>query len=728
MSADGGVRRDRTSDLQLLIDSTPGLIHTGRPDGYLDFFNQTWLTYIGRPLENLQGWNWTAFIHPADVERMVEKWRASLASGEPYLDETRVRRADGEYRWMLHHKVALRDARGQIVRWYGSSIDIEDRKRAEEQLYRSSQELRRREAYLAEAQRLSHTGSFGWKRDRGEVVWSDETYRIFEYENTLRPTIGSIIQRVHPEDRALVQQVIDRASHAATGFEHEYRLQMADGRIKHVQAIAHAVQNASGELEFIGAVTDITERKTTEDKIREQEMEFRQILDLAPQLVAVFGPDRERLYANRIALEYLDMSLDEWRHRPVGVDVHPDDYDKLKVFEDRASSSYELELRVRKGDGSFRWFLSRFNALHDEKGLLKRWYIALTDIDERKRAEQKLQQENVVLREEIDKASMFEEIVGTSSPLKAVLSRIARVGPTDSSVLITGETGTGKELIARAVHKRSQRSGGPFISVNCAALPPTLVASELFGHEKGAFTGATQRRLGRFEMADGGTIFLDEAGELLPDTQAALLRVLQEREFERLGGGRPIQVDVRVIAATNRDLNAAVANGIFRQDLLYRLNVFPIDVPPLRERRDDILILVEYFVQRYANRAGRNIRSIDQKTLDLLQSYDWPGNIRELQNIIERSVIVSSGEVFSVDELWLSKTVSSTPSRVEASALLNPDDPPRTEREVIEAALAESRGRVSGPAGAAAKLRIPPSTLESRIKALKIDKSRFKFA
>ena len=233
-----------------------------------------------------------------------------------------------------------------------------------------------------------------------------------------------------------------------------------------------------------------------------------------------------------------------------------------------------------------------------------------------------------------------------------------------------------------------------------------------------------QRRLGRFEMADGGTIFLDEVGELLPDTQAALLRVLQEREFERVGGGQPIQVDVRVIAATNRDLNAAVANGTFRQDLLYRLNVFPIEMPPLRERKDDILMLVEYFVQRYANRAGKNIRSIDQKTLDLLQSYDWPGNIRELQNVIERSIILSSTDVFSVDELWLSKRTSPQASRVQSPAL---NVEPRSEREIIEAALAETRGRVSGPSGAAAKLGMPPSTLEDRIKALKINKQQFKF-
>jgi formate hydrogenlyase transcriptional activator len=263
--------------------------------------------------------------------------------------------------------------------------------------------------------------------------------------------------------------------------------------------------------------------------------------------------------------------------------------------------------------------------------------------------------------------------------------------------------------------------------VNCAALPPTLVSSELFGHEKGAFTGATERRLGRFEMADGGTIFLDEVGELLPDTQAALLRVLQEREFERVGGGRPIHVDVRVIAATNRDLNAAVANGAFRQDLLYRLNVFPIEMPPLRERKDDILILVEYFVQRYANRTGRNIRLIDQKTLDLLQSYDWPGNIRELQNVIERSIILSSTDVFSVDELWLSKRTAPQASRVETSVAFKGEVKPHNEQEIIKAALAESRGRVSGPSGAAVKLGMSPSTLEDRIKALNIDKRRFKY-
>jgi PAS domain S-box-containing protein len=354
------------------------------------------------------------------------------------------------------------------------------------------------------------------------------------------------------------------------------------------------------------------------------------------------------------------------------------------------------------------------------------------DLTERKHDEaeiralkDQLYRENLALRDEVDRAFMFEEIVGSSKTLKAALSRIASVAPTDSTVFISGETGTGKELIARAVHKRSRRSARAFVSVNCAALAPTLISSELFGHERGAFTGATQRRLGRFELADGGTIFLDEVGELLPETQVALLRVLQEREFERVGGTQPIRIDVRVIAATNRDLGTAVASGSFRQDLFYRLNVFPIEVPPLRERQDDILLLVEYFVHRYASRTGKNIRSIDKKTLDLLQAYDWPGNIRELQNVIERSVILSASDVFTVDESWLSTRSLRPPARVAASAPAPGD--PRSERETIEAALAECRGRVGGSSGAAVKLGVPPSTLDHRIKALNINKAQFKF-
>jgi PAS domain S-box-containing protein len=364
----------------------------------------------------------------------------------------------------------------------------------------------------------------------------------------------------------------------------------------------------------------------------------------------------------------------------------------------------------------------------------------IRDITERKHAQEELEKafqeiqalkdqlykQNLALRDEVDSASMFEEIVGASTALQRVLSRVRKVAPTDSTVFITGETGTGKELIARAVHKSSRRSERAFVSANCAAMAPSLIQSELFGHEKGSFTGATQRRLGRFELADGGTLFLDEVGELPPDTQVALLRVLQEREIERVGGVRPVQVNVRVIAATNRDLKAATESGTFRPDLFYRLNVFPIEVPPLRERKDDILMLLEYFVKRYGNRAGKTMRSIERKTLELFQVYDWPGNIRELQNVVERSVIVSSGDVFSVDESWLTKESSRPSCVVQTSPPIKNDA--RSEREIIEAALTDSRGRVSGPSGAATKLGMPASTLESRIKVLKIRKDQFTFS
>jgi PAS domain S-box-containing protein len=663
---------------------------------------------------------WTD-LSPAEWrERDERALTEALATGtlQPY--EKEFLRKDGS-RVPVLLGAALFEGRSEGVAFV---LDLSEQKRAEEA-------LRRSESYLAEAQRLSQTGSWAWSPEQDNRYWSEECYRILSFDpRDGLPRFEDFVQRLHPGDQPAFRKLIQTAIRERAEFEADYRVVHPDGAVRDIHVVGHPVLSTSSDLvEFVGTVIDVTERKTAEEKIREQEMELRQILDLSPQEVAVFGPSGERLYANRFALDYLGLSLGEWRQKPgnffrPGGFIHPDDQERAaRAYSDSNGSAYELELRVRGADGNYRWFLERCNPLHDDKGQVKRWYVASTDIDERKRAEEKLQQENVALREEIDKASMFEEIVGTSRSLKTVLSRIAKVAPTGSSVLITGETGTGKELVARAVHKRSQRSGCPFVSVNCAALPPTLVSSELFGHEKGAFTGATGRRLGRFEMADGGTTFLDEVGELLPDTQAALLRVLQEREFERVGGGHPIQVDVRVIAATNRDLNAAAANGTFRQDLLYRLNVFPIEMPPLRERKDDILILVEYFVQRYANRAGRIIRTIDQKTLDLLQSYDWPGNIRELQNVIERSIILSSTDVFSVDELWLSKRTS--PPRAETSPALNVE--PRSEREIIEAALAETRGRVSGPSGAAAKLRIPPSTLETRIKALKINKQRFKF-
>jgi formate hydrogenlyase transcriptional activator len=316
----------------------------------------------------------------------------------------------------------------------------------------------------------------------------------------------------------------------------------------------------------------------------------------------------------------------------------------------------------------------------------------------------------------------LDGIIGLSDALTRVLEKISRVAPTDATVLITGQSGTGKEVTARAIHERSHRAARPFIRVNCAALPPSLIASELFGYEKGAFTGAAQRHLGRFERADRGTIFLDEIGDIPAETQVALLRVLQEREFERLGGTHPVPIDVRVLAATNCDLRVAVATGRFRADLYYRLNVFPIHMPALRDRIDDIPSLVEHLIARCAAKIGKNVRCVDDASLQRLVTYHWPGNIRELQNVLERAVILCEGETARIEEEWLDsgEAIPSFESIGLSSSLMS------RERELIEAALEKSMGRVAGPNGAAGQLGIPRSTLESKIKSLQIDKFRYK--
>src|SRR5437762_10552641 len=564
-----------------LVDTTPAFVHTALPNGDVDFYNRGWLEYVGLPLTDLLGWGWTRMIHPEDVETIVPKWRAALEAGEPFVGESRVRRADGEYRWFLHREEPLRNELGEIVKWYGSSIEIQ-------------------------------------------------------------------------------------------------------------------------------------ERKIAEQRIREQETELRQILDLTPQHIGVLAPDGSRLYVNHTALEYFGITLEQWREpgRVPNSLAHPEDrehflYERKKRFLE--GKPQEFEARLLRHDGEFRWFLFRQTPLKDERGHITRWYGTATDIEDRKRAEEEIRKENIALREELGKTSMFEEVIGSSSALQMVLARAAKVAPTDSTVLIMGETGTGKELIARAIHKRSNRSERPFISVNCAAVPSSLIMSELFGHEKGAFTGAVQRRLGRFELAEGGTIFLDEVGDLPMETQIALLRVLQEREFERVGGTEVLRADVRVISATNRDLQAAIADGAFRSDLYYRLNVFPIKLPPLRERKDDVPLLVNYFVDRYAKRAGKKIKHIQKKALEALEEYSWPGNVRELQNVIERSLIICETNEFSIDKSWVANEPQSSRAAIDRKS---------NEWQRIEAALAQSNGKISGASGAAAKLGLPPSNLESNIRSL----------
>jgi PAS domain S-box-containing protein len=585
-----------------IVDTIPGFVFTLSAAGKVELLNRQALEYFGSTIEEWKNSPDFSHVHPDDLPRVMDAYRGWLETGQPQDLELRQRRADGVYRWFQSRALPARDMEGRVAGWYILLTDIDDRKRAEDALRSNEQSLR-----------------------------------------LIVDSIPGIV----------------------------------------------ATLNAAGEVEFV----------------------------------------------NRTSLEYTGKTSEELKNWATSDTVHPDDLPRIIEAWKHAIETgqpLDLESRSRRADGVYRWVHLRARPQRDAEGRIVRWYNLLTDIEERKRAEGELEKafqeikrlkdrlhdENVVLREQIEKVFMFEEIVGSSPALKTVLSGIVKVAPTDSTVLITGETGTGKELIARAIHKGSQRADHAFISVNCAAIPSALIASELFGHEKGAFTGALQQRQGRFELAHYGTIFLDEIGELPAETQIALLRVLQERQFERVGGNRIISTDVRIVAATNRDLVAAFASGIFRADLFYRLNVFPIHVPPLRDRREDIPMLVEYFVKRYAETARKQISKIDKHTLKLCRSYDWPGNIRELQNIIERSVILCTGDIFSIDEAWLS---SQNPSRRKSSGALT-QNLQSYEKELVEAALAESNGKVAGPNGAAAKLGIPPSTLHFKIKQLKIQK------
>jgi formate hydrogenlyase transcriptional activator len=663
--------------------------------------------------------------HPDDRNLVRQKIDRAARESTGFDLEHRLLMPDGSLKHIHVLARALETSPGNLE-FVGAVTDVTAAKQAE-------LKLRESEAYLAEAQRLSNTGSWAWNPATGENrYWSDECFRLMGFDPAGgMPPFELVVQRFHPEDRPIFAEELKRASRDRGEFELDYRIVHPGGEIRDIHAVGHPVLGPSGDLvEFVGSVIDVTERKKAEDNIRQSENELRRILDFAPQQIAVLGPDRTRIYSNQAMLDYLGFSLEEWQSSDPRRFVHPDDFEHMMSHEHNEflkGLPHEVELRLLGIDQKYRWFLVRYSPLRDEQGGITRWYLAGTDIEDRKQAEQRLHDENVALREEIDRASMYEEIVGTSPALRAVLSRVSKVAPTDSTVLITGETGTGKELIARAIHRRSQRSSRAFISVNCAAIPRDLIASELFGHEKGAFTGAIQRRLGRFELAEGGTIFLDEIGELPVETQIALLHVLQEREFERVGGTISIQTNVRVIAATNRDLQEAIAQSTFRSDLFYRLNVFPIEVPALRERQEDIPMLVAYFIDRYARKSGKTIRSIDKKSLEVLQSYPWPGNIRELQNVIERSAIVCETEYFSVDESWLSR------QPVESEPKSKPKSQPEIsrklaarEKEMIESALRESGGRVSGPSGAAIKLGIPGSTLDSKIRSLRIDKNRFR--
>jgi len=713
--------------LRQIVDGISALLAVMTPDGAVEIVNRQILDYFGKTLEELKEWSSTDAVHPDDLPYVTAAWKQSLESGQPFDSEHRQRGADSVYRWFHVQGLPVNDADGRIVCWCVLQTDIDERKRAEEALRESERELRQ----LID----SVPGMIAVGTAAGQLEYANK--RFLDYVGaTFEELSADFLQPIHPDERETMGKEWLRCQSLGQSLEVDQRLRRFDGVYRWVHVRVDPLRDDRGRIvRWYGLHTDIDDqrraeqaRRQSEEKIRQSERELRQILDLTPLHITEFGPDGRRLYNNRAALDYHGLTLEEWKSADLETLFHPQDAERVAREQPSrflSGSSFENEMRLRRSDGQCRWFLFRFQPMLDEQGRLTRWYAAATDIEDRKQAEQRVLNENVALREEIDKASMFEEIVGTAPPLQTVLSRISKVAPTDSNVLITGETGTGKELVARAIHRRSGRSSRAFVSVNCAAIPRDLIASELFGHEKGAFTGATQRRSGRFELAEGGTIFLDEIGELPAETQIALLHVLQEHEFDRVGGAGSIRTNVRVIAATNRDLEAAIAAGLFRSDLFYRLNVFPIEIPSLRERREDIPLLVEYFIDRYARKAGKSFQAVNKTSLDLLQSYPWPGNIRELQNVIERSVIVCESENFSVDESWLSRQPVATEQNGRLNVLKRL---PSQEKAIIEGALRESGGRVYGPSGAAAKLGMARSTLESKIRSLKINKNRFKAA
>lgn len=571
--------------------------------------NKEFTTLFGFEPEEAVGRDINDLIVPDGHREESERIRETLNRGERVNAELVRQRKDGS-QVTVSFVAAPVSVGGGAPEIYGIYRDITEQKEGERALKRS-------EAYLAEGQRLSHTGSWARSVPAGDVYFSHEFARIFGFDpKTPKLTLEAFVSRVHPEDQAGFLERVYRSNREESDFEFDYRIILEDGSIRYIHSVGHPVKNAQGELtEFVGTIMDVSEQ-----------LQSRKALENA---------------------------------------------------------------------------FAEINALKDQ-----------------------LFQENVALRQEIDETSMFDEIIGKSEALERVLKEIETVGPTESTVLIEGETGTGKELIARAIHNRSSRREGAFVKVNCAAIPTGLLESELFGHERGAFTGAIAQRIGRFELANHGTVFLDEIGEIPLELQPKLLRVLQEREFERLGSSRTMRTDARLIAATNQDLGRMVDAQKFRSDLFYRLKVFPIQVPALRERPEDVPLLVRHFAELFSRRMKKPITMIPPETMGALVRYEWPGNVRELQNVVERAVILSTGGVLRVPAADLKP-----PSK--AYARHGSHEPPgrkrirdvirSIDRDQVVQALKGADGRVGGPAGAAARLGLKRTTLIAHMKRLGID-------
>ena len=781
-------RREAQEELRQVLEAVPQHIFIVSADGEQPLYgNKVAADYFGfTELPDMDSIRQR--IHPDDRSNCRESRERGISNGVAFAFETRLRHRSGSYRWHLILYNPFRDAEGRLIRWYCTATDIEDRKQAEQELQREKERLKQLLEFTNKCASKLDLGDLvrAVVESVRQMVECDvvaiflpgadaHNWRSFVIEFTKAPGPQAELQYLEGNPPASFEEslasTVLRSRIASTGSagnllqagvnNSETRGEktwcalpivccdvvlgvLSVGRLSTRDFSQHDIEllqqlAAQMAIELNNALV-VEGRAEAEKGLRRSESYLAEAQRLSHTGSYAHNVDGEIIYLSEEAYRTFGFNPESGpvNYEQVRGRVHPED---LHIFD---ACSKEV---IRKKEGStsdFRLLLPGGTIKHihcvsrpvfDASGRVVEVVGTNMDVTEQvearaalqnaiqqvKRLKDELYRENLALKEEIDQASMFEEIVGTSATLRRVLVHVAKVAPTNSTILITGETGTGKELIARAIHKRSPRASRPFVSVNCAAIPQALIGSELFGHEKGAFTGAMQRRLGRFEVADGGTLFLDEVGDLPPETQIALLRVLQERQFERIGGSQPISVDVRVIAATNRDLKEAVAAGTFRSDLFYRLNVFPILVPPLRERKDDIPLLVEYLIERYAAKAGKKIKNVQKKTMELFHAYDWPGNIRELQNVIERAVILCDGETFSVDESWLQPESPRTIEPVNRLSRLGA----KQEKQLIEAALAATHGRVAGPSGAAVRIGIPRSTLETKIRRLGIKKHRF---
>jgi formate hydrogenlyase transcriptional activator len=746
--------RASEESFRLIVDSIPGLVDTMTAEGELEFVSQQCLDFFGMPLDELKGWTTSDIVHPDDLSRVLATWRRSIEAERPYDSEYRIRRADGVYRWFHVRALPWRDAKGRIVRWYALQTDIDDRKRVEEALRASEESLR----LIVD----TIPGLVSTMNAAGEPQLFNR--QLLEYFGRTPEKLKgwATSDLVHPDDLLRVTADNTGPIEAGRPYDFEIRIRRFDGVYRWFQVRNHPVRDTENHvISWHTLLTDIDERKQAEDRLQlllditNQVVSNLQLRDLLRaisasvrrvmqcDLVGVFLPDSEE---NRLQTFVLDF--------PESKGFIREDYCSMegslggfvfrtgKPWRGNASDILQLGLKdepaIPEGlkTGCFLPLVSR-NRLLGLLGLGRREENAFSQADmgfltqvasqiaiavenaleygQITEAKERLAEQKLYLEDEIRVEHNFEEIIGHSPRLKAVLESIRIVAPADSTVLIQGETGTGKEMVARAIHNRSPRKGQAFVKVNCAAIPLGLLESELFGHERGAFTGAIAQKVGRFELAHKGTLFLDEVGDIPLELQSKLLRVLQEQEFERLGSNRTQRVDVRVLAATNASLTQMVAEKKFRSDLYYRLNVFPVIVPPLRDRREDIPLLVRYFSNKHARRMGKQIESIPKEAMDALSHYAWPGNIRELQNLMERAVLLSMGSSLRVP---LGEIVNGS----DHSAGSGGNALEQAEREQIVRALRESNWVVGGARGAAARLGLKRTSLAYKMQRLGISR------